>query len=118
VERGLQIVMLIMILAMVSACSHLPPSAATTEKESVSASADQQARVPDQYLVTLAPDVDHSVIVEQYERFGIKYLRVLGGETFLLILLNDPGPQKMEALIRGDSRFKVVQPNIISWNYQ
>lgn len=75
----------------------------------------QQARVPEEYLVTLAPDVDERVISEFYGRFGIKELDALGDETYLLVLTNDPGPQEMEELVSDDTRFKAVQPNIIYW---
>lgn len=75
----------------------------------------QQARVQDEYLVTLAPDVDERVISEFYGRFGIKELNALGDETYLLVLTNDPGPQEMEGLVSDDTRFKAVQPNIIHW---
>lgn len=74
--------------------------------------------MPNEYLVTLAPDINESVISEYYGRFGIKYLHALGDETFLLILSNDPGPQEMEVLIEDESRIKVVQPNLIYWDYR
>jgi hypothetical protein len=76
----------------------------------------EQPRVPDEYLVTLAPDVDKHIIFEYYGNFGIKDVFALGGETFLLVLVNDPGPQKMESLIDKEDRIVVVQPNLIYWN--
>ena len=98
----------------VSACTHAPiaPSPALA---AAPVRAERQARVPDEYLVTLAPDVDEGAIPELYGRFGIKELNALGDETYLLVLANDPGPQEMEELISNDSRFKAIQPNIIYW---
>lgn len=95
----------------ISACTHAPvaPSHAAPERSV------QQARVPDEYLVTLAPDVDERVISEFYGRFGIKELDALGDETYLLVVTNDPGPQEMEDLISEDARFRAVHPNIIYW---
>ena len=101
----------------VSACTHAPaaPSQVLAAAKPKPVSAEQQARVPDEYLVTLAPDVDEGAISELYGRFGIKELNALGDETYLLVLANDPGPQEMEELISDDSRFKAIQPNIIYW---
>ena len=98
----------------VSACTQAP-LASHALAQSASVRAEQQARVPDEYLVTLAPDVDESVIPELYGRFGIKEINALGDETYLLVLANDPGPQQMEELISDDSRFRAIQPNIIYW---
>lgn len=118
--RGMNTVSLGLIGAMaiaLSACSSEP--AATSQTVSTAPTshdlADRQARVPDEYLVTLAPEVGESVIEERYGRFGIRELNALGGETFLLILTNDPGPGEMEDLVREDSRFVAVQPNLIYW---
>lgn len=82
------------------------------------ASPGEQARVPNEYLVTLSPGSDEGIISKHYGRFGIKYLHALEEETFLLIVSNDPGPREMEALIQDDSRIKLVQPNIIYWGYR
>jgi hypothetical protein len=76
----------------------------------------EQPRVPDEYLVTLAPEVDKNIIFEYYSPFGIKDIFALGGETFLVVLVNDPGPQKMESVIDKEDRIVVVQPNLIYWN--
>jgi len=101
----------------ISACTHAPaaPPYAGAAAHPLPERAEQQARVPDEYLVTLAPDVDERVISEFYGRFGIKELEALGDGTYLLVLTNDPGPQEMEGLIGDDTRFRAVQPNIIYW---
>lgn len=105
-------------LAMVSACTLTPPTPESVAAKQEPAQVEQQARVPNEYLVTLAPDTNESVIPEYYGRFGIKYLHALGDETFLLVLSDDPGPHEMEVLILDESRIKVVQPNLIYWDYR
>jgi hypothetical protein len=124
VQRGLRIVLFCCAYAAIgtlSACAHVPPPPALATVTSVPAPAPEpvrtkeQPRVPDEYLITLAPDVDRGIISEYYGGFGIKDLYALGGETFLLVLVNDPGPLKMEALIYDDSRVMVVQPNLVYW---
>ncbi len=74
--------------------------------------------MPDEYLVTLAPNVDEAIIYEYFRRFGIKYVHDLGEETYLLIVAHDPGPHEMDMLIRDESRIKLVQPNLIHWDYR
>jgi hypothetical protein len=108
--------LIVAVMAMVSACAQIPQTPAAAAPEP--ARSEPQARVPNEYLITLAPDVDDRIISKYYGRFGIKYLHALAEETFLLILSNDPGPREMESLIHGDSRIKLVQPNIIYWDYR
>lgn len=130
-ERSAHIVMIssvILLMVTVSACTQMPSSpAASCAPLPVSATVSiskpvppartaEQPRVPDEYLVTLAPDVDRHIIFDYYGRFGIKDVFALGGETFLLVLVNDPGPQKMESLINDEDRIVVVQPNLIYWD--
>jgi hypothetical protein len=129
-ERNAHIILISLIvplMATVSACTHTspPPSSAcaplsppvvVAPKPAPPVRPAEQPRVPDEYLVTLAPDVDRHIIFEYYSPFGIKDVFALGGETFLLVLVNDPGPQKMESLIDKEDRIVVVQPNLIYWN--
>lgn len=103
------------IAAAISACTHAPVAPSHAAVHAAPERPAQQARVPDEYLVSLAPDVDERVISEFYGRFGIKELDALGDGTYLLVLTNDPGPQAMEALVSDDTRFRAVQPNIIYW---
>jgi hypothetical protein len=111
--------LIVIVMATVSACTHTPPTPEMAAEKQAPAQAEKEApRVPNEYLVTLAPDMDESVIPQYYGRFGIKYLHALGGETFLLILADDPGPQAMKVLIQDESRIKVVQPNLIYWDYR
>ena len=104
-------------MTMVSACNAIPPGGSATQ-QGLSQS-EQQPRVPNEYLVKLAPDANEGVISEYYGRFGIKYIHEMeDSETFLLVLSNDPGPQEMGQLIRDESRIEVIQPNLIQWDYR
>jgi hypothetical protein len=120
-ERGKRIVLpglMAVVMAMFSACALTPSKPESAVEKQNLERAEQRPRVPDEYLVTLAPDVDEAIIYEYYKRFGIKYLRQLEGETYLLILSDDPGPHEMDVLIRDESRIKLVQPNLIHWDYR
>ncbi len=120
-ERGLHFVVLNLIVAltaMISACTQTSQSLAGIETKAEFSTSDEKPRVPDEYLVTLAPDADKGVIAEHYGRFGIKDIYALGGETYLLVLLNDPGPRKMEDVINDDTRVMIIQPNIIYWDHR
>jgi hypothetical protein len=105
----------VFLLATVSACSHTSPPPAVADAPAP-VIAQEQPRVPDEYIVTLAPDVDKDIIFKYYGSFGIKDIYALGDEMFLLVLVNDPGPQKMESLINAEERIVVVQPNLIYWD--
>ncbi len=116
-ERGASVVLSGLIVVMtttVSACTH-PAAAPVSATAKPVHSAERQARVPGEYLVTLRPGEVEGAISEHYGRFGIKTLSALGDDTFLLILSDDPGPQQMEDLVLDDSRIKAIQPNIIYW---
>ena len=120
-ECGKRIVLfglIVVVTTTLSACVISPSTPVSAVAKQNSEQDDQQLRVPDEYLVTLAPDVDEAIIYEYYKRFGIKYVHDLGGETYLLILSNDPGPHEMKALIQDESRIKIVQPNLIHWDYR
>ncbi len=105
-------------LTTFSACTHTPQAPASAVSKPEFTVTDKQPRVADEYLVTLAPDADKSIISDYYGRFGIKDIYTLGDETYLLVLVNDPGPQKMVALVNEDSRVLAVQPNLVYWNYR
>ena len=109
---------IVAVMVTISACTHTPATRGPVAAKPAAVLSGERPRVPNEYLVTLAPDVNDDVISTYYGRFGIKYLHALEDETFLVILANDPGPQKMEALIQGDSRIKFVQPNLIYWGYR
>lgn len=71
----------------------------------------QQARVPGEYLVTLAARSDVQAIVELYERFAIRRIEDLGSNVFLVRLTDDPGPDRMEQLRGDNAHIRAVQPN-------
>jgi hypothetical protein len=73
----------------------------------------QQARVPREYLVTLAPRADVKTISDVYGQFGIKGIKDLGNSVFLMTLTEDPGPARMEKLRGENAHIKAVQPNYV-----
>jgi hypothetical protein len=73
----------------------------------------QRTRAPGEYLVTLAAGADIKAIADLYGRFGIKDTRGLGRNLFLVSLIQDPGPAKMEELRRQNAQIKAVQPNFV-----
>lgn len=81
--------------------------------EADSAVRAQQARVPGEYLVTLAARSGVEAIVELYERFGIKRIQNLGHNVFLVSLTEDPGPDRMEQLRGDNARIQAVQPSFV-----
>ena len=120
-ERGKHILSLGMMVAMMnlfSACASTHSTSASSVNKQYLEQAEHQPRVPDEYLVTLAPNVDEAIIYEYFRRFGIKYVHDLGEETYLLVVAHDPGPHEMDMLIRDESRIKLVQPNLIHWDYR
>lgn len=97
-----------------SACGHAPDRHEATTPEPVAEATPSwspQARVPGEYLVTLAGGADAKALTDTYGRFGINRIMNLGNSVFQLNLSEDPGPEKMEALRREDGRIKAVQPN-------
>ena len=75
--RGVNLAVLgliVAVMAAVSACTHTPPTSGLATAEPETARSEEQPRVPNEYLVTLAPDVDDGIISKYYGRFGIKYL--------------------------------------------
>ena len=73
----------------------------------------QQTRVPGEYLVTLAADAAVNAIADLYGRFGIKGIKELGNNVFLVTLIEDPGLEKMEKLRGGNAHITAVQPNYV-----
>jgi hypothetical protein len=67
--------------------------------------------MPGEYVVTLVPGADVKVIDDLYGRFGIKSIKDLGGDVFLVILIEDPGPARMEELRGQNAHVKAIQPN-------
>jgi hypothetical protein len=69
--------------------------------------------VPGEYLVTLVPGADVKVIADLYGHFGIKDIKNLGRNIFLMILTEDPGPAKMEEVRGQNVHVKAIQPNFM-----
>jgi len=73
----------------------------------------QQTRVPGEYLVTLAARAEVKAIADLYGRFGIKNIKELGRNVFLVTLTEDPGPATMEKLRGENAYIKAVEPNFV-----
>lgn len=73
----------------------------------------QHARVPGEYLVTLAARADVKAIADVYGRYGIKGIKKLAGNVFLVTLTEDPGPAAMEKLREGNASIRTVEPNFV-----
>jgi hypothetical protein len=87
--------------------SHVVPQAAPV------AATTEQTRVPGEYIVTLAEPADVKAISELYGRFGIKDIKKLGPNVFLVKLGDDPGPATMESLRAGSARIPAIEPNYV-----
>jgi hypothetical protein len=73
----------------------------------------QPARVPGEYIVTLATPGEVKAIADLYGRFGIRSIKQLGSSVFLVTLSEDPGPATMETLRRENAHIKAVEPNFV-----
>lgn len=71
----------------------------------------RQTRVPREYLITLVPGADIKVITDLYGYFGIKSIKDMGRNIFLVTLTEDPGLVKMEELRGQNPNIMAVQPN-------
>jgi hypothetical protein len=119
--RGKRILLLGMTVAMMhflAACASTHSTSASRTNKQYLEHVEEMPRVPDEYLVTLAENADATIIYEYFKRFGIKYVHELGEETYLLIVAHDPGPREMDKLIRDETRIRLVQPNLVQWDYR
>lgn len=107
-----RLIALAVTLASAGAASACGSPAPRATEAAVPAGA-RQHRVPGEYLVTLAARNGVEAIAELYGRFGIKGIRDLGHDVFLVILTEDPGPARMEQLRGGNARIQAVQPNFV-----
>ena len=116
-RRGLQCFILCAVLAGAAAgpaCGQRPVNPGLTTLDFSS----RQTRVTGEYLVTLGPGAGVKVIDDLYGRFGIKGMKDLGHNIFLVTLSEDPGPVKMEELRGQSSQVKAVQPNFKYRTYE
>jgi hypothetical protein len=70
-----------------------------------------QSRVPGEYLVTVTAPAGVKAVTDLYGRFGIKSIREIAPNLFLMTLAEDPGPATLEALRKGAAQIKAVEPN-------
>jgi hypothetical protein len=91
------------------ACSQSAREPATAPTEFSS----HQTRISGEYLVTLAAGADVKAIADLYGRFGIKSTRDLGHDLFLVTLIDDPGPARLEELRGQSAQIKAIQPNFV-----
>jgi len=69
--------------------------------------------MPGEYLVTLAAGADTSAIPDLYGQFGVRGIKALGDNIYLVTLANDPGPATLEKLGQQNTRIEKVQPNYV-----
>jgi hypothetical protein len=77
------------------------------------AAPSQPARVPGEYVFTLTPPGEVKAIADLYGRFGIKGIKAIGSNVFLVVLTEDPGPAVMEQLRRASAHIRAVEPNFV-----
>jgi hypothetical protein len=104
---GTFVLVLISIVAGTS-CGHGEGNQSSTSKDLMS----QQVRLPGEYLVTLSAGGEAGVITNLYGRFGIKEMKNIGNNVFLVTLSDDPGLARMEELRAQEHRIKAIQPNL------
>jgi hypothetical protein len=75
--------------------------------------ASQQSRIPGEYLVTLAAPARVQAITELYGRLGIKSLKEIAPNVYLMTLAEDPGPAAIEKLRAGNVHIRAVEPNLV-----
>jgi hypothetical protein len=68
-------------------------------------------RVVGQYLVTVAPGAGAAPIREAFAAFGVERVAQLAGDLWLVVVKDDPGPERMEDARRRGVRLLAVQPN-------
>jgi len=91
------------------ACSNSPGNPQTAP----AGASSQQTRVLGEYLVTLAAPAEVKAIADLYGRFGIRGIKNLGPNVFLVTLTEDPGPATMEKLRGENAHIKAVEPNFV-----
>jgi hypothetical protein len=69
--------------------------------------------VPGEYLVTVATPARVQAITDLYGRFGIKSLKEIAPNVFLMALTEDPGPAAIEKLRAGNVYIRAVEPNLL-----
>jgi hypothetical protein len=70
-----------------------------------------EGRQPGEYLITLVADADEKAIRDVYGHLGVKAIKTVSKDVYLLTVVEDPGPAAMESLRRGSKVIRAVQPN-------
>lgn len=96
-------------LAAGSACSQTGNQPHTTSPNFSS----RQIRVSGEYLITLAAGADTNAIPDLYGQFGIKGIKALGDDVYLVTITNDPGPATIERLGWQNTTIKKIQPSYV-----
>ncbi len=108
-RRSIAFVMGLAAIIAGSSCRHTPSSPRATFINSSS----RQTKVPREYLITLNPGADIKIIAGLYGRFGIKEVKGIGNNLFLMTLIEDPGAATIEELRKKNAQIKATQPNFI-----
>jgi hypothetical protein len=111
--RGARRLVAIVVALAGAAAGYACGSAPAEPRAAPSATSTEQARVPGEYIVTLVEPGDAKAISEVYGRFGIKDIKKLGANVFLVILGDDPGPAAMESIQAGSARIRAIEPNYV-----
>lgn len=75
--------------------------------------AGDPARVPGEYLVTMAAGSGEAALREACGRFGITGVQAIGNDAYRVTVSDDPGLAGLEELARKDARIRAVQPNFV-----
>lgn len=70
-----------------------------------------QNAAPGEYVVTLVPAADAKTITDVYGRLGVRSVKPIGNNAFLVTFGADPGLATMEKLAAGSTAIQAVQPN-------
>ena len=102
-------VLVLISMVAVTSCGHGEGNQSSTSEDLMS----QQVRVPGEYLVTLSAGGEAEVITNLYGRFGIKEMKNIGNNIFLVTLSEDPSLARMEELRAQEPRIEAVQSNLV-----
>jgi hypothetical protein len=70
-------------------------------------------RVPGQYIVTLRKGGSSETLTEVFNKYGIKSIKDLSKDRYLITLKQDPGPESITKQAATSSVIEYVQPNYI-----
>ncbi|MEX1057654.1 MAG: hypothetical protein WED11_07975 [Natronospirillum sp.] len=76
-------------------------------------SAQQENRVPGEYLVSLVASADPEAARALFTKYGVSQWRHLRKDTYVLHLQSDPGPEAMAQLAHVTATVHRIEPNRI-----